>query len=108
MEFRRFWTTRGAASIRSATIFFAALLALFALICGTSRDALASAGCNAVNTGGVTTAASAGVTLQARVNPLGRIPPACLGCHPASRHADVDKAAILMPDRVDPGTELGN
>jgi hypothetical protein len=59
MEFRRFWTTRGAASIRSATIFFAALLALFALICGTSRDALASAGCNAVNTGGFNVSAGA-------------------------------------------------
>jgi hypothetical protein len=59
MGFRRCWTTRGAAPIRSAAIFFGTLLALFALICGTSRDALASAGCNAVNTGGFNVSAGA-------------------------------------------------
>jgi hypothetical protein len=52
MGYRLCWSTRGAASDRSAAIFFAALLALVTLICGTSRDALASVGCNAVNTGG--------------------------------------------------------
>jgi hypothetical protein len=59
MGFRRCWTTRGAAFIRSPAIFFAALLALFALICCTSRDALASAGCNAVNKGGFNVSAGA-------------------------------------------------
>lgn len=52
MGYHLCWSTRGAASDRSAAIFFAALLALVTLICGTSRDALASVGCNAVNTGG--------------------------------------------------------
>jgi hypothetical protein len=52
MDFRRCRNKRGAASTRSAAIFFVLLLALSALICGTSRDALASAGCNAVNAGG--------------------------------------------------------
>ena len=51
MGFHRCWT-RGAPSIRSAMIFFAELLALAALICGTSLDALASPGCDAVNSGG--------------------------------------------------------
>jgi IPT/TIG domain-containing protein len=54
----RCWSTPGAAPIRSAAIFFAALLALVALIRGTSRDALASAGCGAVNTGGFNVSAS--------------------------------------------------
>ena len=26
----------------------------------------------------------------------------------SSRHADVDKEAIVMPDRLDPGTERGD
>jgi len=49
--------TRGAPSIRSAMIFFSELLALAVLICGTSRDALASPGCNAVNSGGFSASA---------------------------------------------------
>ena len=57
MGFHQCWSTRGAASIRSAMIFFAALLALVALICGTSRDALASPGCDAVNSGGFSASA---------------------------------------------------
>jgi hypothetical protein len=43
--------------MRSAMIFFAELLALAALICGTSLDALASPGCDAVNSGGFSASA---------------------------------------------------
>jgi hypothetical protein len=50
-EQRIFKVFLSTASIRSAVIRFIALLVLFALICGTSCDALASAGCNAVNSG---------------------------------------------------------
>ena len=49
---RRGWGTHGAPSARSATNFFAMLLALGTSVCGTSGDALASGGCNAVNGGG--------------------------------------------------------
>jgi hypothetical protein len=61
-----------------------------------------------VNAELVATAASAGVALEARVNALGSISADCLGGHPSSRHTDIDKAAIFMPDRVDPGTESRN
>jgi hypothetical protein len=57
MRFQRCWSTRGAPSIRSVMIFFAELLTLAALICATSRDALASPGCNAVNSGGFSASA---------------------------------------------------
>ena len=56
----------------------------------------------------VATATSAGVALEARVYALGLIPAVCLRSYPSSRHADVDKTAIVMPDRVDPSTECGN
>ncbi len=59
MGFHRCWSRRGAASIHSATIFFAALLALVALICSTSRGALASTGCATVNGGGFNASAGA-------------------------------------------------
>jgi len=52
MGFRPCWSTRCVAPTRSVATFFALLLALGALVCGTNRDALASAGCDAVNTGG--------------------------------------------------------
>jgi hypothetical protein len=54
--FKVFFST---ASIRSAVICFIALLVLFAWFCGMSRDALASTGCNAVNTGGFNVSAGA-------------------------------------------------
>jgi hypothetical protein len=54
--FKVFFST---ASIRSVVICFIALLVLFELICGTSRDALASAGCNAVNSGSFNVSAGA-------------------------------------------------
>jgi hypothetical protein len=52
MGFRRCYRARGAAFTRAAAMFFAVLVAAVAAICGTSRDALASAGCSAVNAGG--------------------------------------------------------
>ena len=61
-----------------------------------------------VNAKLVATSASAGVTLKPSVNTSGRISPGCIGGYPSSRHADVDKTAFSMPDRVDPGTERGN
>lgn len=51
MSFRRCWSSRRAASIRSASIVVAAFMALIASIGSTSSDALSSAGCNAVNAG---------------------------------------------------------
>jgi hypothetical protein len=39
---------------------------------------------------------------------LGRIPADRLSSYPSSRHADVNKTAILIPDSVDPGTESGD
>ena len=43
------------------------------------------------------------MALKPRVYPLGRIAMNCIGGYPSSRHTDVDKAAIIMPDRIDPG-----
>ena len=59
-----------------------------------------------VNAELVAAPASAGVALEARVNTLGRISTACLRCYPPSRHAHIDKAAIAMPDRVDPAPNV--
>ena len=52
MAVHRLWSRRGLFSVRSTSITFATLLSLVTWICGMSRDAKASDGCDAVNMGG--------------------------------------------------------
>ena len=56
----------------------------------------------------VATTTTAGMALEPGINLLGRIPPGGLSGNPSSGHSYIDKTAILMPDRVDPGPESGN
>jgi hypothetical protein len=53
----------------------------------------------------VATPTAARVAVQSRINAVRFVPPTRLGSYTASGHANVNKAAVLMPDRVGPGTE---
>jgi hypothetical protein len=48
----------------------------------------------------VSASATARVAVEARIDPLRRVPLDCPCGDPSSRHADIDQAAILVPDRV--------
>ena len=61
-----------------------------------------------INTELVAATAPARVALETRIDPLRRIPSDGVSGYPTSRHAYVDKPAVLMPNRVDPGTETGD
>jgi hypothetical protein len=61
-----------------------------------------------VNAELIAATATTGVASQPRINALRFLPSNCVGSHATSRHANVNEAAIIMPDRMDPSPESGH
>ena len=81
--------------------------------CGNRHDVLLRQGrqdksISHVNAELTAAAATTGVAFQTRINALRFVPMRCRGGHATSRHANVNEAAIVMPDCIHPDTKRGN